>query len=65
MKLQIFFHAIDVLENIINDARHDSMQVWVTHDTFHRVSFTRRCLSIRKYGAIVAIEHICKSGNTC
>lgn len=58
MELKVLLHAVDVLEDIVDDARHDAMQLRVRHNTLHGMSFAGGCLPICKDGAVVAIEHI-------
>lgn len=60
MELKVLLHAIDVLEDIIDDTWHDSMKLRVRDDTLHGVGLTRRGLPVCKDGSIVPIEDICK-----
>lgn len=40
MELQIFFHTIDVIKNIINDSGNNTLFVWIPDNTFHRMCFS-------------------------
>lgn len=58
MELEVHFHAIDVVEDVADNTRNDSLLTWVTHHPLHRMCFTRRSLTVREYRSIVTGEHI-------
>ena len=59
MELQILFHRINMVEDVIDNSWNNSLHSWVIDDTLHGVSLTRRRLSISKYGSIVSTKNIC------
>lgn len=40
MELEILLHAVDVVEDVVDDSRDDSLFVWIAEDALHRVGFT-------------------------
>ena len=60
VELQILFHRVNVVKNIVDYPGDDSLMAGVVNDSLHSVSFARRCLPISKYSTIVAIQDIYK-----
>ena len=58
MKLNRLIHWVNVVKNIVNNARNDSLQKWISENTFHGVCLSGRCLSVGKYGTIIATQYI-------
>lgn len=61
MELQVLFHAVDVVEDVVDDAGNDSLFARVANDSLHGVRLARRRLPIRKDGSIVTTQHICNN----
>lgn len=40
MEFQVFLHAIDVIEDVIDDSRDNTLLVRIADDSLHRVRFT-------------------------
>lgn len=58
MELEVLFHAVNVVENVVDDSRNDALKVRITNDSFHGVGLARGGLAIGKNGSIVSHEHI-------
>lgn len=58
LELYVFIHRINMIENIINDSWNNSLHFWIAKNSLHCVCFTRRSLSVSKYGSIVSFEHV-------
>lgn len=58
VKLQILFHGVDVIENVVNNAWNDTLFHRITDDALHCVRLAGGCLTIGKYRSIVASEDI-------
>lgn len=62
VKLQILFHRIDVIEDIVDNARNDTLLHRVPNDTLHCVRLAGGCLTIGEYRSIVTGQHIRDNG---
>jgi len=60
VEFKVFIHAVDVVEDVLDDARDDSLQVAIPQHPLHRVRLPRRCLAVREDRAVVPTEYICK-----
>ena len=63
MEFEIFLHGINVVEDAVDNSWNNPLHGGVIDDTLHRVGFTRRRLSISKYGSVVATQNICEKIN--
>ena len=63
MEFEIFLHGINVVEDVVDNSWNNPLHGGVIDDTLHRVGFTRRRLSIGKYGSVVATQNICEKIN--
>ena len=63
MEFEIFLHGINVVEDVVDNSWNNPLHGGVIDDTLHRVGFTRRRLSISKYGSVVATQNICEKIN--
>lgn len=59
VKLQVLLHGVDVIEDVVDDTRDDSLLARVTDDTLHCVRLPRRRLPVGEYRPVVPAEHIC------
>ena len=53
MELKVFLHAVDVVEDILNDPWNDSLKSRVIDDTLHCVSFSTGGLAVGEYSSVV------------
>ena len=58
MELQILFHAVDVVENVIDDSWDDTLEIGIANNAFHCMGLTGRSLTIGKNGAIITVKDI-------
>ena len=49
---------VNVVENVVDDTRRDAAERRVAVHSFHCVRFTRGCLTVSKYCAIISREHV-------
>ena len=61
MELKVFFHGIDVIEDIINNPRNNALHGGIIDNSLHGMGLPRRCLSICKDSSIIAAQDILKS----
>lgn len=61
MELQVLFHAVDVVEDVVDDARNNSLFARVADDSLHGVRLAGRRLTVRKDGSVVTTQHICNN----
>lgn len=50
MELQVLLHAINMIENIIDNSGNDTLLVGVADDSLHRVRFTCACTCVKIIG---------------
>lgn len=62
VELEVHLHAVDVVEDVVDDARNDTLLRRITHDTLHRVSLTGGCLTISEDCSIVASQYVGHNG---
>ena len=48
-----------MIEDVVDDPRDDALHGGVVDDSLHGVGLSRRRLSVGKYCAVVATQHIC------
>ena len=53
VELKVFLHAVDVVEDILNDPWNDSLKSRVIDDTLHCVSFSTGGLAVGEYSSVV------------
>ena len=54
----LFGVRLDLLEDVLEGARHDAFVRWIIRDTSDRESLSCSCLAIGKNRAIVTLDHI-------
>ena len=59
MELEVLFHGVNMIEDVVDNPGDDALHGGVIDDALHGVSLTRRRLSIGKYGSIVTAQNIC------
>ena len=58
MKLEIFFHGVDMVEYVVDDPGDDPLLGGIVDDPFHGVGLPAGGLPVGKYCSIVSIQNI-------
>ena len=58
VELEVFFHGIDVIEDVIDNPRDDTLHGGIIYHSLHGVGLPRRCLTVCKDGSIITTQHI-------
>ena len=63
VELKVFFHWIDVIEDVVDNPGDDALHGWVIDDALHCMGLARWSLPVSKYGSVVATQDICEGIN--
>jgi len=58
LELELRVHGVDVVEDVLDDARNDALHLLAVEFALHGVRLARRGLPVGEYGAIVAAQHV-------